>query len=294
MKKETMIWLALFVVAGAFLIYRTSSTGMGSVFTENVKGYEDIVSPKESVGNNVHLNIPRTIGLWIGAAFTLCIFSFLYRDNPLYKFAESVLIGISAGYWMVVGLWTVIVPNLMGKIAPLTTARLFTPGVIGHAEYAYLIPLLLGVMLIWRLAPQGGWIARWPLALIIGTTAGMRLIAYLETDFISQINNTIMPLIVLIGDGNALDFKKSIEETVKNWIILIGVTTATIYFFFSAEHTGILKPISRVGIWFLMITFGAAFGNTVMGRITLLSQRFEFILDDWLWIIDPISKRLGM
>jgi hypothetical protein len=36
-----------------------------------------------------------------------------------------------------------------------------------------------------------------------------------------------------------------------------------------------------------MVSFGAAFAFTVMGRITLLSERFEFLFDDWLWLIDP-------
>jgi hypothetical protein len=42
-----------------------------------------------------------------------------------------------------------------------------------------------------------------------------------------------------------------------------------------------------------MITFGAAFGYTVMGRIALLAIRFEFLFDDWLWLIDPLHRRLG-
>ena len=49
---------------------------------------------------------------------------------------------------------------------------------------------------------------------------------------------------------------------------------------------------ARVGIWFLMITFGAAFGYTVMGRIALLAIRLEFLFDDWLWIIDPAMNRI--
>ncbi len=40
-----------------------------------------------------------------------------------------------------------------------------------------------------------------------------------------------------------------------------------------------------------MITFGAAFGYTVMGRIALLAIRLEFLLDDWLWLIDPSRRR---
>ena len=36
-----------------------------------------------------------------------------------------------------------------------------------------------------------------------------------------------------------------------------------------------------------MVSFGSAFAFTVMGRITLLSERFEFLFNDWLWLIDP-------
>ena len=42
----------------------------------------------------------------------------------------------------------------------------------------------------------------------------------------------------------------------------------------------------------MMITFGAAFGYTVMGRIALLAIRLEFLFDDWLWLIDPTNKRV--
>ena len=50
--------------------------------------------------------LSSSIGVWIGAFLTLCILSFLYKDNPFYKFAEHLFIGISAAYWMVMGFWT--------------------------------------------------------------------------------------------------------------------------------------------------------------------------------------------
>ena len=39
--------------------------------------------------------------LWHGLAglLTLAIFSFLLGDNPLYKFAERLWVGVSTGYW---------------------------------------------------------------------------------------------------------------------------------------------------------------------------------------------------
>jgi hypothetical protein len=59
-------------------------------------------------------------------------------------------------------------------------------------------------------------------------------------------------------------------------VLLVGVL-GVVYFFFSIEHKGIVGKTARLGIWFLMITFGAAFGYTVMGRIALLAIRIEFL-----------------
>src|SRR4051812_5897538 len=70
----------------------------------------------------------RTVGLWAAAFFTLAIFSFLYGDNPFYKIAEAVLVGVSAAYWMVIGFWDVLVPNLIGKIWPRLVQGWSMPG----------------------------------------------------------------------------------------------------------------------------------------------------------------------
>jgi hypothetical protein len=66
-----------------------------------------------------------------------------------------------------------------------------------------------------------------------------------------------------------------------NLVVVIGVVTVLIYFFFSSPHKGPLKPAARIGIYFLMISFGASFGYTVMGRISLLIGRLTFVVTDW-------------
>jgi hypothetical protein len=237
--------------------------------------------------SEVFLSVPRTIGVWLAAFLTLGLFSFLYRDNPLYKLSESIFIGVSAAYWMVVQFWSVIVPNLIGKLIPGTVKTWAMPGLAAEeSEWVYLIPLILAVMLLWRLAPKGGWIARWPLAFFIGVFAGLRMIQFIQADFLNQIKNGIMPL--LVWTGEEFDF----GQTIQNIIMVLGVLACLTYFFFSIEHKGAVKHVSRVGIWILMITFGAMFGFTVMGRITLLTGRLEFIFIDWLWLIDPAGKRV--
>src|SRR5690606_28594751 len=76
---------------------------------------------------DVELDWSRTIGLWFGAICTLFVFSFLYRDNVFYKFTEALVVGVSAAYGMVVAFWTMIMPNLVGKLWPTFVAKNIIP-----------------------------------------------------------------------------------------------------------------------------------------------------------------------
>ena len=303
MKRETLIWVAIMLLGAVTLTWRAGFTaqGMGREYVRAVPiaggqwnrydpaTYNDYARAQAANPNQREylLSLPRTICLWIAAFFTLAIFSFIYGDNPIYRLAEAIFVGISAGYWMVIAFWDVLVPNLMAKIWPALIQKWAMPGLTGPdaaRNLWYLVPFALGIMLLCRLLPKGQWIARWPLAFIIGTTAGLQLIAYLHGDFLAQIRSSILPLVVM--NLGAFDF----WESVKNIIIVVGVLSCLTYFFFSFEHTGFVGKTAKVGIWFLMITFGASFGYTVMGRIALLAIRIEFLLDDWLWLIDPLHR----
>lgn len=304
MKRETLVWTLVMLFGASVLIWRAgfSSPGMGREYVRVVTSADGRSTEQASASfgeyqravaanpgqTDVRLSPSRTLGLWLAAFFTLAIFSFLYRDNPFYKVAEAVLVGVSAAYWMVVGFWDVIVPNLLGKLWPTVISSWAMPGLSGpeaERQLSYAVPLVLGIMLLWRLMPRGGWISRWPLAFIIGTTAGLRLIAFLHGDFLAQIRNSILPLAVITQ--GAFDPWQSL----RNVIIVVGVLCCLTYFFFSFEHKGVVGRAARVGIWILMITFGASFGYTVMGRIALLAIRLEFLLDNWLWLIDPTRQR---
>ena len=256
------------------------------------------VAPRERGTPGVSLNIPRTVGLWISAILTLAVFSFLAGDNPAYKLAEAIFVGVSAGYAMVVGFWDELVQNLFGKLLPETMQRLGFAN-LGMStddlepDFVLLLPLVMGVMMLWQLAPRGGWIARWPLAFFIGATAGIKMTAYFESDFLRQIQETLLPLVVIIYEESTrnINWSATIQASLKNVTIVVGVLASLTYFFFSVEHTGFVRPVTRLGIYVLMVTFGAGFAYTVMGRIALLIERFEFLFVDWLWLIDPLGVR---
>jgi hypothetical protein len=288
MKSTAAIWWVLLVLGGLGLLYQGTQTekGLGKVYVKPLRVDADqqpvLWTTADKQDPAAVISPFRTTGIWVEAFLTLAVFSYLYRDNVFYKLAESIIVGVSAGYYLVVGFWDTIVAQLLVKLNPALTRSWALPGIAADLEpdYWYVIPLVLSLFLFSRFIPGYGWLARWPLAFIVGTFAGLRLVLFLDADFISQIRNTIVPLIVLT-DGQ-LNFWAS----VRNLGLMLSLLSCLTYFFFSVPHRGWIGRTARLGTWVLMITFGASFAFTVMGRITLLTKRFEFLFRDWLQLIE--------
>lgn len=234
----------------------------------------------------VTVSWPRTVGVWAAALMTLAVLSFLWRDNPVYKLAESVVVGVSAGYVMSTAVWSSLVDQVFGKLAPGFTKAYLSPGLTTvEADWWALVPLGLGMLLLCRLSARLSWVGMFPLAFVVGVFSGWRFVQYVESDLLAQVATMFDPLYV---PGPTL--AATVGGTLCAVLVLVGVLSVLAYFFFSLEHKGALGRTAKVGVWYLMITFGASFGFTVMGRIALLAARFEFLFDDWLWIIDPAGK----
>ncbi|SVA97492.1 uncharacterized protein METZ01_LOCUS150346, partial [marine metagenome] len=143
-----------------------------------------------------------TFQLWLDAALTLMILSFLYRDNAFYKFAEHLFVGVSAAYYMSINFWDHLMPNLLGKLFPDTMASLVPSVASSDPEYHYIIPGILGLILLTRLVDNWAWLSRWTLAFIVGGTAGFMIPRVLESDFLTQIQSTMVPLLVFDNVGD--------------------------------------------------------------------------------------------
>lgn len=187
----------------------------------------------------------------VAAFLTICIFTFLYKDNPFYKFAEHLVVGVSAGYFAIILYYNGFVPKL---IVPLR-----------QGEWVYIIPAILGVMIWTRFSKKWSWISRFSLAFYIGSGTGFAIPLYMQNYVIRQFNSTMLP----IGFTS--------WQLFTNILIIIGVLSALVYFYFSKEHKGFFGGTAKIGIWTLMIGFGAGFGLTVMGRVSLLAERIVFL-----------------
>jgi len=204
------------------------------------------------------------LGAWITVFLTLAIFSFLYRDNPIYKFAEHLFVGVSAGYGFIQAITGTLIPNL---ILPLKQSF----NGVSNCSWARLGALILAILLLLRLVEKVAWLSRLPLALIIGMFAALRLLGRAQSDLILQVNGTMLP----ITGRNLSWLAWSGVSVLNNALLMVGVLSVLIYFFFSVEHKTPLKQIALVGTFFLMVTFGSSFGFTVLGRISLLIGRVQ-------------------
>lgn len=214
--------------------------------------------------------------VWLGAFLTLCVFSFLYRDNFFYQLAEHLMVGLAAGYYLCVLYYNVFKPNVIEQAGiDINAGEWF-------ALSMTILVAAIGVLMLSRLPipflRPYGWVSRWPMALAIGISSGMAIPTTLERDILRQISGAV-GVSVIPGAG------------VPWWIALgsivmvVGTICAIVYFFFSLPHRGIVGGGAKLGIWVLMIGFGASFGYTVMARLSLLIGRVLYLLRDWLGVI---------
>jgi hypothetical protein len=212
------------------------------------------------------------IGGWLAAGFTLFIFSFLYKDNPFYRIAEHFYLGVSVGFTIIITLFTYLEADWYKP--------LFFEGKIW-----LIFPAILGIFIVARLIPQLAWISRFSFAFLLGYGAGLSLPRALHSYLFMHAEKTVAPVLptqeeikamqIPPGEPGHMSLPQVFWINFSDFLIVIGVLTVLIYFFFSIEHRGVIRIGARIGILFLMVFFGASYGATVMGRLALLQKRLD-------------------
>lgn len=196
----------------------------------------------------------ETFSNWIAAILTLFIFSFLYKDNPFYRFAEHLLVGVSMGYAIPLVFNNVFIPYV------------YTPIFLQH-RFIIIAPSVLGILYIFRFSRNLSWLSRYPIVFGMGIV-GMGVPMAMHAAVLVQMRSAMIPI---------LNFN--------TFLIFVGTVTILLYFFFSKSHEGVYGKFTKIGVWYMMIGFGASFGYTVMARISLLIGRIQFIVGDVLGLI---------
>jgi hypothetical protein len=267
-------------------------------------------------------------GYWLGIFLTFCILSFLYKDNPFYKFTEHLFIGVSIGFIIIEQYFSTLHPFLVEKLA--------------NQVWLALIPLCLCLMLFTKaVSKRLAWVSRYPLAFFVALYAGFAIktvqadlgaqmklsmqdldaekvdintapeeqlsqlpgitptvarqiverrsdVPFNKVDDIGQLD--LAPgdrellaeergsLIGLDAKAAAQGGEKDLFKIFSQVLLLLGLLSSLVYFYFSIEQKGPVGKVSRFGVWILMIGFGASFGYTVQGRLSLAIGRAMDVL----------------
>jgi hypothetical protein len=217
---------------------------------------------------------PDIIGGWLICLLTLAVYSFLYKDNPFYKLAEHVFVGVATGLVHDGVLrqrraqGRVRVPERRVPDAARAGEHVTEVGGYGMPTALAIAvrfgAVALSVMLLVRLFNRQSWAPRWPLALMIGIYAALKLTAETQARLVSQVKETMVP-VAPEGAGWM--------GIVGNVVFLVGLVCVLGHFVFTFKRGKALAGMSRAGIVILMLTFGGMFGFTVLGRIALLIER---------------------
>jgi hypothetical protein len=178
--------------------------------------------------------------IWIFGIFAaVTIWSWLFRgDNQVFQFSETIFVAFAAGHFVNMSLSAI--QNM--AIEPIL-----------RAQWIYVIPVILGIASLTTLSEKYFWISRYPLAIIIGVSTGLSTRGLIRVDIVNQLNASIGNL-SLIG----------IAE------IIIMVCVISYFFFIYLKKVG--TTLGTLGRYFMMIAFGALFGNGVVGGFSYLIQ----------------------
>jgi hypothetical protein len=201
----------------------------------------------------------ETAGLLIGFLLTLFIYSYILGDNPLYRLAVHLLVGVSAAYAAVVVTRQILVPIYEQMRADPTNPT----------SLLWFVPIALGLLLLLKRLPGVAWMGNSTMALLVGIGAAVALTGALT--------GTLWPQVTAVNTENPL-----------LGLLVAFLTVCTLLTF---QFTGGMnsrgewirpfwqRGVAQVGQAVLLITFGALFAGALNTSLILLIERVSYFLN---------------
>lgn len=207
------------------------------------------------------------IGVYLSGLFLIACFSYLFKENRLYRYTEHIYVGFGAAHAIVMG-WQNIKES---ALLPLRKGQL-----------GALIPLILGCLLYTRFIRKFSYLSRLSLSFMMGVAAGVTITGVIEAQFIRQIRATMLPL-----------------TSLNNVVMVVGTASTLAFFLFvplgkakvenkngrgsgqtaegRAARPSLMQLVSTIGRATIMVAFGSSYGYVVMARLSYLISRLQFL-----------------
>jgi hypothetical protein len=215
--------------------------------------------------NLVAVMIEFASGL-LAVLLTLALLSYLVADNPLYRSAVHLFVGLSAGYAVVLAWHLVIGPQMLAPLRGTAGASALVVAIVTAA---------LGVLLLLktlRVATRPGSLV---VALMVGIGAAVAIGGAIGGTLVPQTRATFVSLLPLEAGSGAG------EAAVEGFFIVLGTVTTLGFFYYGArseqggppERPGWVKPIAAVGQVFIGIAFGVLFAGALASSLAVFADR---------------------
>jgi len=203
----------------------------------------------------------------ISFLLTLMILSYLLGDNPAFRLAVYLFVGVAAGYAAAITWRQVLVPRL---VSPLLA------GNITERLLAFLA-LALGILLLGKLSTRTSRLGNAPIAFLVGVGAAVAIGGAVTGTIFPQTQASINTFDL----SNAGQFP--LEHLFFGTVVLGGAVTSLVYFHFGAKSTPggpqrskLVVILSWVGEIFIAITLGVLFAGIFTAAMTALIERLNF------------------
>jgi len=204
------------------------------------------------------------LSLLISTTLILAVYSILYRENPAFRIGEHLMVGATVGHAVVLAVF---------QIRDLAWRKLQSGIATGNiAGIAYVIPMFLGVFLYFQFTSKFRFLARVSIALMLAVGLSLSIRGLIFVNVIGQIQGALAPL-----------------TTLPNIAYLIGVVCALLYFVYERRASEATGPLPKIGRYVLMLTMGAYFANTIMGRLSIVIGTLTSLFVVPAWYLIPVA-----
>lgn len=208
--------------------------------------------------------VVELVSALVGFVLTLMVFSYLIGDNPLFRFAVYLFIGVASGYAAAVIVNDILLARL--QTLPLTDPALLALG---------LIPFLLAASLLAKFFPRVAWLGSFAMALLVGVGAATALAGAVSGTLIPQSEAAV----------NAVDLR-SLPGLLQGSVMLAGTIFTLAYFQFGAKRAAdgsvrrnaLLEAAAWAGRIFIAVTLGVLFAGVYTAALTALIERLNSLI----------------
>lgn len=226
--------------------------------------------------------MPEQVGLWLAALLTVFTLSYAFGDNPLFRSAAYLFVGVAAGYAAAVAVEDVLFPYLIDPILALAAG---TP-VIDAGELAMRSGLT--VLLLTKLSPRTARLGNPVSALVVGVGAALAVAGALQGTIIPQVGAARS-----VFDAQTVElalqggyYGEAAGVLLQGFILLVATISTLAYFHFGARERGNLAPrrnilidaLAWVGRIFIAITLATLFSGVLLAALAALVERLGYLV----------------